>query len=197
MPKVSEEYRAARREEIALAALRAVVRRGFANVTVADVIEESGLSAGAIYSNFRDKAELARFMARVLIGDRVRGAADSAGHGDEPPSPTELLTRVLESLERDHVPFGVLLQLWAAATVDPQLHDIVMETAGGLRLAMHEGVLRWVAARHPDAADPELLAERTALAMMGLAQGYIARAALLDLHDPRAYLADVAEALGA
>lgn len=195
MPKVSDAYRAARREEIAVAALRAVVRRGFANVTMADVIEESGLSAGAIYSNFTDKAELARFMARVLIGDRVQAAAEDAAGTAAPPSPSELLARVLESLERDRVPLGVLLQLWATATVDPSLRVVVMETAAGLRASMRAGVLRWVAHRHPDVEDPDAIADRTALAMMGIAQGYIARAALLDLHDPRGYLADAREAL--
>ena len=111
MPKVTDAYRAARREEIALAALRAVTELGFANVRMSDVAKESGLSAGALYSNFTNKAELARFVARALIGDRVQKATEEAFAADTPLAPGELLVRVLTSLEERNVPFGVLLQL--------------------------------------------------------------------------------------
>ena len=52
MPKVTDEYRIAKREEIADAALRAFRRKGFQGASMADIIAESGLSAGAIYGHF-------------------------------------------------------------------------------------------------------------------------------------------------
>ena len=55
MPKVSEEYRTARRSEIARAALRCFARKGFDATSMADIIAESGLSAGAIYGHYKSK----------------------------------------------------------------------------------------------------------------------------------------------
>ena len=49
MPKVSEQHREARRDQIVDAALRCFSRKGFQRTSMADIIAESGLSAGAIY----------------------------------------------------------------------------------------------------------------------------------------------------
>ena len=72
MPKVKPETLAARRDEILVAAERCFARQGFHQTTVQDVIKESGLSAGCIYSHFASKEELIQ-----AIGER-RHARDSA-----------------------------------------------------------------------------------------------------------------------
>ena len=51
MPKVTDEYRVARRDEIIDVAIRCFLRQGYARTSVADLVAESGLSAGAIYGN--------------------------------------------------------------------------------------------------------------------------------------------------
>src|SRR5207244_10994006 len=58
MPKVKPEVLAARREEILQAAETCFARQGFHQTTVQDVIRESGLSAGCIYSHFASKEDL-------------------------------------------------------------------------------------------------------------------------------------------
>src|SRR6202012_4992101 len=58
MPKVKPETLAARRGEILQAAETCFARQGFHQTTIQDVIRESGLSAGCIYSHFANKEEL-------------------------------------------------------------------------------------------------------------------------------------------
>src|SRR4051812_25365007 len=55
MPKVSEEHKTRRREQILDGAQRAFARHGYAGATVAVLEEETGLSRGAIFNYFPDK----------------------------------------------------------------------------------------------------------------------------------------------
>ncbi|ONH32803.1 TetR/AcrR family transcriptional regulator [Pseudofrankia asymbiotica] len=55
VPKVSEEHSRARRQQILDAAARCFTRTGFHRATVADIVAESGLSAGLLYRYFADK----------------------------------------------------------------------------------------------------------------------------------------------
>ena len=63
MPKVSEEHKAARREQILVGAQRAFAQYGYEGATVARLEEETGLSRGAIFNYFENKQEL--FVALV------------------------------------------------------------------------------------------------------------------------------------
>ena len=64
MPKVSEEHKDARREQILAGAQRAFARHGYQGATVVRLEEETGLSRGAIFSYFENKEAL--FVALVL-----------------------------------------------------------------------------------------------------------------------------------
>ena len=59
MPRLTPERRAAQRQRIVDAARTAMLRDGLQATSMARVIEESGLSAGAIYGYFASKDELA------------------------------------------------------------------------------------------------------------------------------------------
>ena len=63
MPKVSEEHKQARREQILVGAQRAFARHGYEGATVHRLEEETGLSRGAIFSYFENKQAL--FIALV------------------------------------------------------------------------------------------------------------------------------------
>ena len=71
VPRVTEQYREARRDEIADAALRAFRRKGFQATSMAEIITESGLSAGAIYGHFPSKSAIAVHVATRIIDARV------------------------------------------------------------------------------------------------------------------------------
>ena len=58
MPKVTEEHKEARREQILAGAQRAFARYGYEGATVARLEEETGLSRGAIFNYFGNKQGL-------------------------------------------------------------------------------------------------------------------------------------------
>jgi TetR/AcrR family transcriptional regulator, transcriptional repressor of aconitase len=58
MPKVTHEYRDARRDQILSAARRCFLRNGFHATSVQDLVAESGLSSGAVYRYFASKDDV-------------------------------------------------------------------------------------------------------------------------------------------
>ena len=63
MPRVSQQYRDARRREILEAAGRCFAENGFHSTSMQDFFEASGLSAGLVYRYFRSKDELITALA--------------------------------------------------------------------------------------------------------------------------------------
>ena len=55
MPKITDEKKQQRREEIISSAFRCFATTGFSDTTMRDIFEESGLSSGAVYSYFENK----------------------------------------------------------------------------------------------------------------------------------------------
>lgn len=90
MPKVSEEHKGRRREEILEAAQRVFARHGFEGATVARLEEETGLSRGAIFSYFESKDALFVDVVRRSSGRLVeiwlergfRALLDAIAHED-------------------------------------------------------------------------------------------------------------------
>src|SRR4051794_34533397 len=119
MPKVSEEHRANRRREIVLAARKCVMEQGFHKTTMADVIRESGLSAGAVYGYFKSKEEIV-----AAIADDALSTVDELFEDilatEAPLTPTAALRTALEHIVRiGEQPGGdvtrVAIQAWAEA----------------------------------------------------------------------------------
>lgn len=194
MPKVTEAYRTARRDEIAHAAMRCVVRRGFANTSMADIIAESGLSAGAIYSHFESKAQIALHLARFVVTARGDDVIAFAASRPASASPAEIVTYLMHSLDRHDVPAALLLQVWAEATVDPELHELAVEATTRLRGAYETAVRPWLEARG-EATTPSGLRTTTS-AMLTLSQGYIVHSALFRSLTPEQYVATAGMLLG-
>ncbi len=187
MPRVSDAHREARRDEIARAALRSLERTGLTDMTIADIVRESGLSAGAIYANFTNKAELARYVvARFLSGRRDVIEADA--RRGEVRTPRALLDTVLGSFGADGISPAVPLQFWAAATVDTEMHDELTRTIADLRASLTLAVEPWAATRG-------IQPEGAARAIMTLAQGYITHTAVEGPRLLEDYLTGIAQVL--
>ena len=73
---------------------RALARKGFAALTVADVAQEAGLSPGIVIFHFTSKDEL---LAAVLsfLADRIPRALDETGCGSAGPSAAERMKALL------------------------------------------------------------------------------------------------------
>jgi len=192
MPKVSEEYRTARRHEIAQAALRCFARNGFAATSMADIIAESGLSAGAIYGHFASKDELMELTASEILDARFLEVAEARTHHPL-PAPGAIVRMLVTGLMSHIMDIQLLVQVWGQVPVNPRLKQMSSEIGGRIR-AMFTGYLTdWHAQTLP-VEEARALAERQAPVYMGLVQGYVTQTVLFDGFDGEGYL-DAVETL--
>lgn len=185
MPKVSDAYRQIKRDEIVAATFRVITRRGLRALTMADIIEESGLSAGSVYSHFETKHEIIELAATRVIG--VRADRLSTESEERPRSPLETVHWWLSELEHDALPYGAVLQIWGEAASDPGIRSIVEARMAAIEDAFAVAAERWLVALGNDPSS----ARDTARAMLTFCQGYIVRAAVLGQQDLKSSIAAV------
>jgi AcrR family transcriptional regulator len=191
MPKVTEAYRDARRSQIADAALRCFAVKGFHRTSMADIIAESGLSAGAIYGHFDSKEALLSSVAeRVLASRGSELEQQRAGQG--PLAPGEILVVILRGMRNETFDPGILLQVWAEAAINPAVRLVLQSVLMRVRATLRPHVTAW-AALHPDQAgdDPEAYTERVLPVLMGSVPGFLLQRAIVDDFDEDAYLAEL------
>ncbi len=192
MPKVSDAHRASRRDQILDAAVACFLRRGIRATTMAQIIDESGLSAGALYSYFDGKQEL----ALAAVGREAAGRAaelDAAADG-KAIAPSLVLRIVSEALVRKSPGSALVVQMWGEATSDPEFRQISASafTELGTMFATH--LARW--AEHGPGFNSDTAAtwaQRMAPVMLGLMQGLVLQQSLIPGFDRERYLAGVDE----
>ncbi|GGT26073.1 TetR/AcrR family transcriptional regulator [Nonomuraea spiralis] len=163
MPKQVDH--AARRAEIAHAALRLGAREGLAGVSIGRVAQEAGVSKGLVQHYFPAKADLLRASAYLLrqeIERHVRAALlDAAG-------PADTLRRTLLAVVELGARAPVLLlaghAFLATAVADPDVRELYR--AGGD--TVHRELAALVAAT---ASEPGVEAGAEAHVLLGLARG--------------------------
>jgi AcrR family transcriptional regulator len=121
MPKVTQQYRDARRDHILAAARRCFLRDGFHATSMQDLFAEAGLSSGAVYRYFASKDEMIMAIAeensREVLAMMHAAAAQHPGR-----SAGAALADALEIiLARDaHDGLGgMALLVWAEALRSP------------------------------------------------------------------------------
>ena len=194
MPKVSAAHREARRGQILDAALRCFFEKGFQRTSMADIIDASGLSAGAIYLHFESKQDLVMEAARRVIGRRV---ADVRTRLAEPPlpDPGEFVQHLMRGIASEGADARLLVQLWTESFFDEGMTGLITTVFARLREIVTEYLGAWALERRPADADAaRAWAERAAPAMLSLLQGHILQSALLPDFDTDRY-ADAVRAL--
>jgi AcrR family transcriptional regulator len=188
MPKVSEEHRTARKQEIVRAALRLFARQGFQATSMTDIIAESGLSAGAIYGHYKSKDELIRFAITEFLHVRGLGAAAPEQGGAIPPG--EMMRRFVGNIESEMGDLSLLVQVWGQAVLDPTARDSTNQIVEQLQSIYGDYLARWYRdglGMDPKAADAAAL--RFAPLHVGIMQGYILQNSLYTGFDREAYFA--------
>ena len=190
MPKVTEAYRDARRDEIAAAALRCFAAKGFHRTSMADIIAESGLSAGAIYGHYASKEALLSTVAGRILS--ARGSELQALSGDHPLSPGEIVAALIAGIRSEPFDTSLLLQVWAEAAVNPELREVLQGVLVRVRATLRPHVLAW-AEEHPEHSgdDPSAYADRVIPVLMGLLPGFIVQRAVIADFDADAYVAAI------
>jgi AcrR family transcriptional regulator len=127
VPRVNQDYLESRRRQIMEAAVACFARDGFHRTTMADIVRETGLSAGAIYRYFPAKEDI---VAAIAAEHHARESAvlDGATGAAEPADVLRDLARV--SLGRLTDPAEqrwrrVTVQLWGEALRDERVMGIV------------------------------------------------------------------------
>jgi AcrR family transcriptional regulator len=93
MPRITDERRAARREQILDAARACLQEHGLEAVSMEMIIARSGLSTGAVYSYFKGKDELIN--AVVAEGVAAMGRQLAPVLRDPEPPPPEFIEQLL------------------------------------------------------------------------------------------------------
>jgi AcrR family transcriptional regulator len=153
VPKIAEQARAARREQIIAAGLACFARSGYHAATMADVAAQAGVSKGTPYLYFASKEEL--FLALHQEWDCGAGQRADATIAELPEADRRSPRRVLHA-----VAVGVA----AHVTAEPETCRVLMEARA---LAAHEPAIA-VAVRASDARTHQQLEE---LITAGVAAG--------------------------
>jgi AcrR family transcriptional regulator len=188
MPKVSEQHRIDRRDEIVDAALRCFRRKGFQSTSMAEIISESGLSAGAIYGYFTGKSEIILAAARKIVTGWLVDL-DYLGHLDPMPEPSEMVRGIVGALLDSLRSPASLVQVWGEAATDPALLQLCAGIFDRIRDAVVVYLERWQQFKHGlSPAEAHRLAIVQAPLFLSAVQGFAIQDTLFADFDREAYL---------
>lgn len=192
MPHLTDETRDARRRQILDAAAACFRRSGFTGTSMAEIIRESSLSAGSIYSHFSSKDEILQATAERTLqrAERILAEAAAAREIMTPRSIARTVPR--EVVDRDLM--RIFLQLWSEAVVDPRIAEMARGNLRRVRALMAEALLPW-ARRHGDGGPAEELAARRADGLLALMHGYFVRISVDPGLDTPEFLEGIVELL--
>src|SRR6516165_11971930 len=202
MPRISEERREARREQILDAARACLLEHGLEAVSMEMIIARSGLSTGAVYRYFKGKDE--------IIGAAVVATAREIGVAFAPilagPSaglPAQLVEKLLEAWVSysisgvgpaagvDRMPVAV--HGWSYAQTDPDVKAALRANMRGFRVRCAPLVKRWQAEGVVAAgADPDAVAQL----MLSISLGFVAQRSLTGDADAASHASALAALIG-
>lgn len=193
MPRVTDEHRAARREQILGAAMVCVAEEGFHKTTMADVIQQSGLSAGAVYGYFRGKDEIIAALAEHALGLVTHALEELLEQGHIPSVP-QMIGHIAGTAESTATETGVdLTRVMVAAWAEAVRDERVREVAGPLVARLRSRVGELIAALQADGRwDPEADPQHVAQAVIGLIPGFVLQRLIVQDVSPQGYAAAVA-----
>jgi len=172
MPKISENQREARRQQIMDAALRCFARDGFHATTTADIVRESGVSQGTLYLYFANKDDIVVAMA----DDRHRNEALLSAIAQKEQDPVRGLLAMIElhggglTDPRNVALRRVGVQAWGEALRNPRIHDSVAEGVQLVRAALVTLIER---GKRTGQIREAVDAEATARTLIALFQGFV------------------------
>lgn len=141
MPKIAEDERRSRRDDLVQAAWRCASKKGFSQLHVDDVCMEAGVSKGAFYGYFLHKQDL---LMALLEDDAASLSLLLQQLEAAEPSPLERLERFArEMLDAggDAARVQVRSDLWAAMLTEPQVRARFSADVGSRRATL----MNWVA----------------------------------------------------
>jgi AcrR family transcriptional regulator len=189
MPKISDDRRSDRRRQIIDAAQRCFMRNGFDATSIADIIAESGLSAGSLYGHFENKSDIIRQVISEVLTERATDAAALLAR-DPLPEPSQLVAEYIGRL-RTGTGSEIRIHTWSACLRDPELKSVFADFAAQFT-RLHEPYMRaWLEQQGLDAATAAHRAGPLVQVLRGLYQGLVVQVALDPKAQPDTYLSGV------
>jgi AcrR family transcriptional regulator len=194
MPKISDERRTARRQQILEAAWTCFQRQGLHATTMGDIIRACGLSAGAVYSYFPGKEAL--ILAAVTTS--LSGLAERVAPvlAADPPPPPEALLRQLAALvtaftaREGYDLRRIALLGWSEAQRNEALRSEMRGYYAAFRAGLAEAARRW---RETGIIPGDAVPEEVARTLLATLLGFVVQSALLGDVTPE----ELARGLGA
>lgn len=194
MPKVTQAYMEARRQQILNAASTCFSDKGFHQTTMQDVCRAAGLSPGAVYRYFGSKEEIIRAMVGQSSEQRAHIIEEAKAKGSTIDVLTNLADAFFSLLDntesRDFI--RLTIGLWAEALHNPAIMDLLKHNVYSLRETIKAIVVQ---AQARGDVEPALDAEAVAQVFTSLFDGLMFQKAMDPEVDVWKYVA-VAKAMG-
>ena len=176
MPKVSQQHRDARREQILAAARRCFLRDGFHATSMQDLFAEAGLSSGAVYSYFASKDDVIVAIAE----ENMRGVTEMIRNvvTQHPGRPVgAVLADIMDMVHARDAQDGLgklTVIVWSEALRNPSLAARFTDMVTQIRASLAEVIEQ--SSQNPPAGVP---ADILAATLVCLVPGYLLQLAIL------------------
>lgn len=179
MPRLTEATKQARRRQIIDAAFTCFTAKGYTRTSMSDIIKESGLSSGSIYSHFSGKSDI----LRATVQQRIDMIAAAYQELDD-PSPRDIM-RMIFATSTVEANFTSMLRIRLESFTVPEvqestntlfttLHDIVAQSL----IPWGQRHLEAENKRKPSADELHSFVSDTADALILTFQGFMVRSTL-------------------
>jgi TetR/AcrR family transcriptional regulator, transcriptional repressor of aconitase len=185
MPKISEDQRQARRDQILVATWRCFSRRGIHPTSMDEIVREANLSAGAVYLYYKSKDELILAAIATYIQKLRELLLPILTREDAfPPSlfVRELTKAIVSHTQRNDLDLNVvMLMIWSEAQSNPKVKELLAGAQRKYRDALTGVVRKWQKGGHIAAkGTPASIGK----AMLSFFLGFIVQSAMIGEIDP-------------
>jgi AcrR family transcriptional regulator len=178
MPRITEDRRSARRQQIVDAARQCFLEEGFQATSMKDILSAAQLSAGAVYNYFPSKDDLIVAISQEALGE-VAGTFERMREG-QLPSLDQALTSVFTHqppMNAQRESAKLLVQVWAESLRSPTLSAKVVPIFEGVRDVFAELVSAY---QERDAISRAVSPKTIADILLATLHGIILRRAMID-----------------
>ena len=188
MPRVSEQYTEARRQEILNAAFVCFARQGFHQTTMDDICREGGVSPGAVYRYFSSKEEIIEASCEGCYSTDMSEVEAALKLGDTQQVLNELarLTFADLTLPNSHVRLAVQVLWWSEAMRSPEMLESLRAQSVDSWKSLLAGVI--ARAQEQGEVNSELDPEAAARVLLATWQGLVLQKALDPEVDVEGYV---------
>lgn len=174
------------------AALECAHRKGLATLSMADIIAESGLSAGAIYGYYKGKDEILAALATRLVGGRV-AVLDQMAAREPVPHPVEGLLEFMGTVSGPLRDGGLVVQIWGLSSHSESIGAIARDSYEQMVEHLGAYLAAWYRQAQGLSDEGGMQAAAAILpAVIALMQGWLFKVPMEGTRDDDAYLAAVA-----